>query len=104
MTSNLIGAALTFLIGIGIGAANYALSRYILLKKPGQYAMTMMARQFVQIAYIVLVFVLGPFTPWDRIWMLVGAVLGITLAMFWSTFKLVKLNDSIVRKEEKSDG
>jgi len=104
LTSNIIGAVLTFLLGFGIAAANYVLSRHILLKHPAQYPMTMVARQIIQVVYIVLVFILGSFSPWDRIWMLVGAVLGITLPMFWFTFKLVKLNDSIRRKEETSDG
>ena len=102
--SNLVGAAVVFLLGAGIAAGNYSISRHVLKTNPDKYSLTMVARQFVQIAFIVLVYVLGQYTPWDRFWLLVGGVLGMTLPMIWFTSRLVKLNDAGKRKEENPDG
>ncbi len=101
---DLLGAVIAFLLGFGIAAANYALSRRVLKTAPDKFSLTMMARQFVQILFIVLVYFLGQYTPWDRLWLLVGGVLGMTLPMFWFTSKLVKLNDTVNGKEDKNDG
>lgn len=102
--SNIVGAAITFLLGAGVATGNYFISRHVLKTNPDKYSLTMVVRQFVQVAFIVLVYMLGDYTPWDRLWLLVGGVLGMTLPMIWYTSRLVKLNDSVKRKEEKSDG
>jgi len=98
------GAVIAFLLGFGIAAGNYALSRRILKTAPDKLSLAMMARQFVQILFIVLVYFLGKYTPWNRLWLLVGGVLGMTLPMFWFTSKLVKLNDSMKGKEDETNG
>ena len=102
--SNIVGAAITFLLGAGVATGNYFISRHVLKTNPDKYSLTMVVRQFVQVAFIVLVYMLGDYTPWDRLWLLVGGVLGMTLPMIWYTSRLVKLNDSEKGKEEKSDG
>ena len=99
-----LGAAIAFLLGFGIAAGNYALSSRILKKAPNKLSLAMMARQFVQVLFLVLVYFLGQYTPWNRLWLLVGAVLGMTLPMLWFTSKLVKLNDSMKGKEDEANG
>ena len=102
--SNFVGAAIAFLLGVAIAAGNYSISRHVLKTSPDKCSLTMILRQFVQIAFIVLVYVLGQYTPWDRLWLLVGGVLGMTLPMIWFTSRLVKLNGTEKGKEENSDG
>jgi len=102
--SNFVGAAIAFLLGAGIATGNYYISRHVLKTNPDKYSLTMVARQFVQVTFIVLVYMLGAYTPWDRLWLLVGGVLGMTLPMIWYTGRLVKLNDSGKRKEGKPNG
>ena len=102
--SNIVGAAITFLLGAGVATGNYFISRHVLKTNPDKYSLTMVVRQFVQVAFIVLVYMLGDYTPWDRLWLLVGGVLGMTLPMIWYTSRLVKLNDSGKGKEEKPNG
>lgn len=104
MNNDIFGAALAFGIGVLIAVMSYFYSRHVLMKCPEQYAILQIVKQFLQIAYMVALFSLGKYTPWDRIWLLVGGTLGITLPMFWFTYKLVKLNDSLNRKEEQTDG
>lgn len=102
--TNIIGAVLAFVAGVGIASLNYALSRYILKNAPKQYTSTQIIKQLVQIAYIVLIYFFADKTPWNPLWVLVGGCLGITVPMLWFTFKLVKLNDSLKEKEESSNG
>lgn len=104
IASNIAGAAAAFIVGALVAAANYMFSQHMLKKHPSNYASTQMVRQLSQIAYLVILFFVGPHTPWDRTWLLIGGCLGITLPMFYFTWKLVKLNESIKRKEESSDG
>lgn len=101
---DLLGAAIAFLLGCGIATGNYALSRRVLKTAPNKFSLTMTARQFVQVLFIVLIYFLGQYTPWNRLWLLVGGVLGMTLPMFWFTSKLVKLNDGGKGKEEEANG
>lgn len=102
--TNFFGGLLAFCIGAAIAAGNYAFSRYILKRHASKYAGLQIVRQLVQVGYLVLLFALGGRTPWDTVWLLVGGALGVTLPMLWFTYRLVKLNDSMHRKEESTDG
>lgn len=104
MYANIFGAILAFGIGVLIAAINYAFSRHILMKHLAQYAIMQIVRQWIQIAYLIVLYVAGKYTPWDRTWLLAGGCLGVTLPMFWFTYRLVKLNDSLSGKEENKDG
>ena len=68
------------------------------------YVGMQVVRQAVQVVYLVILFLFGRHTPWDAIWLLVGGALGVTLPMFWFTYRLVKLNNSLHGKEESTDG
>ena len=102
--TNLFGAALAFAVGAAVAALNYAFSRYLLTTRPSLYVGTQAVRQAVQVAYLVILLLFGKHTPWDTVWLLAGGALGITLPMFYFTYRLVKLNDSLHRKEESPDG
>lgn len=104
MGTNFLGAILAFGIGVLIATVNYIFLRKVLMKKPSQYAIMQMVKQWIQVAYLIVLLVVGKYTPWDTNWLLVGGCLGITLPMIWFTYRLVKLNDSIKRKEESADG
>ena len=104
MDANWVGALLSFLVGVGIGAICYAISRYMLLHHPRHYAVSDVARRIIQVGFLVAVFFLGDYTPWDKLWLLVGGGLGITLPMIWFTYRLVKLNDSLSKKGDEQDG
>lgn len=104
MYTNIFGAVLAFGAGVLIATVNYIFSRYILIKRPSQYAIMQIVRQFIQIAYLIVLLVAGKYTPWDSSWLLVGGGLGVTLPMFWFTYRLVKLNDSLGGKGESADG
>ena len=104
MQTNMIGAILAFGIGVLIAAVNYKFSQYVLKKHTSQYAIMQIVRQLLQITYLIVLFVAGKYTPWDSGWLLVGGALGITLPMFWFTYRLLKLNDSLSGKEESSNG
>ena len=102
--TNLFGAALAFAIGVGIAVLNYIVSRYLLIKRPSMYAGLQIVWQPIQIAFLGSLVLFGGYTPWDRLWLLVGGCLGVTLPKFWFIYRLVKLNDSLRKKEESSDG
>ncbi len=104
MTSNWIGAVIAFLIGIGIAAVCYGISRTMLLRHPKHYAAADILRQLLQIGYLVALFCLGSYTPWDKLWLVIGGGLGLTLPMIFFTYRLVKLNDTLDKKEDSSNG
>lgn len=102
--TNIFGAALAFAIGAAVAVLNYIFSRYVLIKRPSVYAGMQIVWQTLQIAYLGALVLFGGYTPWDRLWLLVGGGFGLTLPMFWFTYRLVRLNDSLHKKEESADG
>ena len=102
--TNLFGAALAFAAGAAVAAVNYVFSRYLLTARPSLYVGMQAVRQVVQIAYLVVLLLFGKHTPWDTVWLLAGGALGVTLPMFYFTYRLVRLNDSLHGKEKSSDG
>ena len=99
INSNIFGVAVAFLIGGLISYLNYALSKYILKNRPKIYASTHFFRQLIGIGYLAFLYLFGGRTPYNPIWLVLGGCLGITLPMFYFTFRLVKLNN----KESKED-
>ncbi len=104
MSANWVGALLGFGAGVGVAAISFAISRYTLLHHPQRYVASDVLRRLVQVAFLVALFFLGNYTPWDRLWLLIGGGLGITVPMIWFTYRLVKLNDSLARKEDEQNG
>lgn len=102
--ANFFGAALAFAGGAAIAALNHVFSRYLLTARPSMYVRMQAVRQIVQIAYLVILLLFGGHTPWDTVWLLAGGGLGVTLPMFYFTYRLVKLNDSMHGKERSTDG
>lgn len=88
------GAVFAFLGGAAVGFVNYLLSRLVLCKKTEWFSFISVARQLLQVGYLVILFFIAPHTPWEQLPLLVGGALGITLTMFFFTARLMKLNDS----------
>lgn len=105
---DILGAVIAFAIGLGIAALNYYISKYVLEKNPDKFAMTTIVRQVINVGYLVAVYMSGDFLPCKLTYVLVGAVLGITIPMFIFTRKLLKLNETkrgkSPGKEGESDG
>ena len=90
-----IGATITCLFGILVSFANYRLSVRLLVKNPASIQISTLARQILNIGYLAAVYFLAPYTPWDRIAMLVGAVVGVTGGLFYFTYRLVRRMDQM---------
>ena len=101
---NFIGAVLAFGLGAVISAVNYGLSRFVLRKRSDLLTVIQMVRQLLQIGYIIVLYLFGDQTPWDKLWLLVGGCLGMTVPSIWFTYRLVKSNDSSQGKEEGDNG
>lgn len=86
----LVGGGLAALVGLAISAVNYKISLSVLRKKPDLVAAVSVPRQILNVGYLLLVYFLSPFTPWDRTPLLVGAVIGMTGSMFLFTTMLLK--------------
>lgn len=99
--NNWIGAALAFGVGAVIAVLNYGFSVFMLKKHSGQYAASQLLKQLLQIGYLAVLYFFGGYTPWSKLWLLVGGCLGMTLPALWFTYRLVKLNEG---KEESKNG
>ncbi len=109
MIANIIGGVIAAAVGSLIAFANYIFSKKVLLKAPEKYSSTFVVRQVLQVAYLVLVYFIGSKTQIaDLVFLLVGAVAGMTVPMFFFTKKLLMLNDTMKtkkpEKEDKADG
>ncbi len=104
MNENIVGTIITFALGIVIAYLNFVLSKAILTKQPEKYAFSTIIRQITQILYIVAVYFVSKVAPWDTWYMLIGAVLGVTIPMIFFTNKLLQLNKSMNTKDDKKEG
>lgn len=109
MLSDIIGAVIAAAVGFLIAFANYIFSKKVLLKAPDKYSVTFVARQILQVAYLVLVYFIWSKTQIaDLIYLLVGAVAGMTIPMFFFTKKLLSVNEAMkikkMEKEDRTDG
>lgn len=86
----LVGGALAALVGLAISAANYKLSLVMLKKKPDLVAAMSVPRQILNVGYLLLIFLLAPYTPWDAMELLIGAAIGMIGSMFFFTGQLLK--------------
>ena len=108
MISDLIGAAVSAAVGVGVAFVNYLLSKTVLVKNPQKYSAVTVLRQLIQIGFLVVVYFIGQKTKYDPMYLLIGAALGMTLPMIVFTKKLLRYNESLQqskkRKEEDPDG
>ncbi len=104
MNENIVGAIITFALGIVVAYLNFLLSKAILVKQPEKYAFSTIIRQITQILYIVAVYFVSTVAPWDMWYMLIGAVLGVSVPMIYFTHKLLQLNASMHTKDKKKEG
>lgn len=110
MDNNAVGAVAAFAVGAVICFGNFKLSEFFLKKHKDRFKYVSFIRQFIQVLYILVLFFVAPYTPWDRTFLLIGAALGITLPMFPFTYKLLKTNNSDrvqtekEKEEESKDG
>ncbi len=96
-------------IGVAVAFVNYLLSKKVLIKTPEKYSFVTVARQILQIGFLALVYLIGTKAKIaDPVYLLVGAVIGMTVPMFFFTKKLLVINGSTVtdknEREDESDG
>ncbi|MBR3767756.1 MAG: hypothetical protein IKL10_05905 [Clostridia bacterium] len=104
MENDFVGVILAFIIGAMICFANFKLSEYFLKKHTEHFSKISFLRQIIQVLYILVLFFIAKYTPWDRTFVLIGGALGVTLPMFIFTYKLLKTNKTVsVKKEEKEE-
>jgi len=104
MSHWIFGVLAAFIFGAVIAYVNYRISQAVIKNRPQMYSSISVVRQVIHIAGLVAVYFLAPLTPWDRTYMLVAAVLGMTLPMFYFTYRLMKKNDAAPAAEKKEEG
>lgn len=88
--TNIIGAAIAFAVALLLSFANFLISRAIMKKSPQYYSFGAIIHQAINVAYMVLLYFIAPKTPFDAVYLLVGAVLGITAGLALFTSMLLK--------------
>ncbi len=103
MAHNIIGTVICALAGLLIAYLNYVLSKKILETRPERFALATVLRQIVQVGYLIAVYFIGSELNVSLTFMLVGAVVGMTVPMLFFTKKLVAFNESLDVKSEKGE-
>lgn len=101
---DILGAVITFALGVGISALDFLISKYFLEKNPDKFATTSVIKQLINVAFLVGVYMVSGYIHIGLIYLLVGAVLGVTLPMLIFTRKLLKLNEALRRTPESKEG
>lgn len=91
---NFVGMFLAFILGLLIGVLNYRISMLIISKKPDFLAVANFIHQAIAIVFLLVLYFAGPFTPFNRYYMLIGGVIGITVMIVFTTARLLKFTAS----------
>ncbi len=103
MAHNIIGAFICALAGFFVAYGNYLLSRKILETHPEKFAVATVARQILQVGYLIAVYFVGSGLPVSLAFLLTGAVVGMTVPMLFFTKKLVAFNEGLASKEKSGE-
>ena len=103
MENNFVGALLAFIAGAIVCFVNYKLSDYFIKRHKNMFSLVSVIRQIIQVGYLVLLFFISGYTPWDKTFILTGGCLGVTIPMLVSTYKLLKTNKAEAESEKKED-
>lgn len=104
MDTNIIGAVIAIISGFLVALVNYVISKNVLEKAPGKYSLITVVRQVLQIGFLVVVYFVGTkIQEVDRTYLLVGAVLGMTVPMIYFTKKLISINQNSAKKGKGED-
>ncbi len=103
MAQNIIGAVICALAGFLIAFVNYLLSRKILETRPEKFALATVARQVIQVGYLIAVYFIGSKLSVSLAFLLAGAVVGMTVPMFFFTKKLLLFNESLGKKTKNGE-
>ena len=96
MLDSLPGVLIAALAGALLAFFNFTLTRRAIRSKNGQaglFSAAPILRMVVGAGYLCAVYFLGPHTPWDRTWLLVGAAAGLTLPLILFTPLLLREAD-----------
>lgn len=105
MIPNIIGAAVAAAVGFLIAFINYTFSKKVLVNTPDRFPVTFVVRQFLQVAYLVVVYIIGSKTAVaDLMYLLIGAAVGMTIPTIFFTKKLLALNELGSLKNSGKEG
>ncbi len=97
MDHSIVGALITAVIGFLIAFVNYLISKKVLIKAPEKYSVITIVRQVLQISFLALVYLVGTkIQAINPTYLIVGAVIGLTLPMIYFTKKLLSINEARV--------
>lgn len=109
MNYNILSAVPAAIAGVFIAFLNYTLSKVVIEKSPDKYSAVTILRQVIQIGFLVAVYFVGKKTETINLtYVLIGAVVGMTVPMLFFTKKLLsvndKLNNKVKNREEDENG
>ena len=88
------GALIAALLGTAVAYANYRITKRAAEKagSGGSPFLTAapMLRMLLSAGLLAAVYFIGPLTPWNRVWLLAGAAVGLTVPLFVFTALLVR--------------
>lgn len=102
MNHPIVGCILAALPGVLIAWINARLTAKAARSGTTTLSLVPVLRMVLSVGYLALVFFVSPHLPWDSLWLLAGACVGLTLPMFFFTFGLLKqLNADSGQNENK---
>ena len=94
LPASLPGALIAALLGAAAAWINYRITKRAAAASGSGSSLFLTAapvlRMLVSVGLLAAVYFIGPHTPWDRVWLLAGAAVGLTVPLFFFTFLLVR--------------
>lgn len=104
MKESLPGIIAAFMGGAVLAWVNYRLTRKAAMGGVNNLTLIPLVRLGLSVGYLAAVFFAAPHTPWDSTWLLLAAVLGLTVPMFIYTYIILRQLNANGQTEEKKEG
>lgn len=103
MLPDIIGTAVSAMLGVGVAYLNFCISKYMLRACPDKFAYSTVIRTLICVIFLALVYFIGSLTPCNITLLLVGAVFGTTLPTLLFTKSLLNYSKALSSQDKKSE-
>ena len=94
MESGVTGFVVALLGGVAIAVVNARISQAAYFRNTSRLSLCFLARQLLNVGYLVALYFLSDILPWDAVTLLLGGALGLTLPSFYFVRRMVARNDA----------
>lgn len=86
----LVGVMISLFLGVTVSFINYKISKNMLKRNPKALSYLLTLRQTIDIVFLIILYAVSGFTPWNGVHLVIGGAVGATVPTFFFTYALLR--------------